>query len=84
MLIYGTVLVLEFYFPEYYYRIGVLIAYIISIIFLLAGWADIASTAASILGWRYINLEESLDGSRRLKNLGAGEGAAAGVGAIAW
>lgn len=71
-IVYGTTGALELWAPQYFYRIGALIGYILTVIFWLTAWAWSASDASawiSLLGYRA---------------LGGALGGCAGLGAIAW
>jgi len=79
---FGGVLIFEKALdPRYLYRIGVIIAYIVTAIFLLSGWAYMASAAGSLLGYSvpYYNYKPTF-----FKKMGGAEAGAAAAGAIAW
>lgn len=77
-LIYGTALSLELWAQQFFFRIGALIVYILSIIFWLSAWAWSASEAS-------IWLMSSAGGYYRYNsNVGGALAGAAAVGAVAW
>jgi hypothetical protein len=87
MIILGATIAVERFAPQIYFRLAVIIAYILSVIFWLSGWAWSASVAAlflattctSYLGSSYCSGPGSYD-----VKFGASMAAAAGLGAIAW
>jgi hypothetical protein len=71
-IVYGTSAALEIAAPQFYYRIGVLVGQILSVIFWLSAWAYSASFATSWTGWF---AHSTLNGVY---------GGCAGLGAIVW
>jgi hypothetical protein len=70
-IVYGTAGALELWAPRYFFRIGALIGYILTVIFWLTAWAWSASEASV---WTAI----------RATNIGGALGGCAGLGAITW
>jgi hypothetical protein len=87
MIILGATIAVERFAPQIYFRLAVIIAYILNVIFWLSGWAWSASVAAlflatscsSYLGTSYCSSPDSYS-----VKFGASMAAAAGLGAIAW
>ncbi|KAL1866374.1 hypothetical protein VTK73DRAFT_4752 [Phialemonium thermophilum] len=75
MLIFGAAVAIEIWAPQYYYRIGALVAYILGVIFWLSGWAWAASSAAFWLSWGLDNYNNHEGGALA---------ACAGLGALTW
>ncbi|KAI1261036.1 hypothetical protein F5Y18DRAFT_403150 [Xylariaceae sp. FL1019] len=81
-LVFGGIFGLEKYLPRFYYRVGVLVAQILTIIFWLSAWAWAASWAAYILSFDSYAGFDGIGGS--LKAFGQSIGACAGIGALIW
>ncbi|KAH6634615.1 hypothetical protein B0J18DRAFT_25940 [Chaetomium sp. MPI-SDFR-AT-0129] len=77
-LIYGTAGALELWAPQYFFRIGALIGYILSIIFWLSAWAWSASSAAVWMAYGTGSIY-SYD-----SKVGGALAGAAALGAVAW
>ncbi|KAK1767998.1 hypothetical protein QBC33DRAFT_514288 [Phialemonium atrogriseum] len=73
IIIYGGAIALEIYAPQYYFRIGLLIAYCLGVIFWLSAWAWAASTAAFWLSWAVYS-----------HGTGGALAGCAALGAVAW
>lgn len=71
-IVYGTAGALELWASQYFFRIGALVGYILTVIFWLAAWAWSASDASFWLNYY------------RYPSLGGSLGGCAGLGAIAW
>ncbi|KAM0810526.1 hypothetical protein AB5N19_10875 [Seiridium cardinale] len=74
-IIYGASIAIELKAPRYYYRLAFLIAYILSCIFWLSGWAWAASWASAFLAYSIYGYDNKLGGAM------AG---CAAIGAIIW
>ncbi|KAH8201101.1 hypothetical protein TruAng_004728 [Truncatella angustata] len=72
-IIYGASIAIELKAPQYYYRIVFLIAYSLSAIFWLSGWAWAASWAAALLDYAYYS-----------NSFGGAMAGNAAIGAIIW
>jgi len=85
-IVYGGGLALEKFQPNNYFRIGLLIGYIFSVIFWLSGWAWSASLAGLWLSYtdtyRGFGIED--DYYAPIRNLGAALAVCAGLGAVVW
>jgi hypothetical protein len=68
--------------PQFYYRIGVLVGYILSAIFWLTGWAWAASWAAYILSFDNYDSYDNIRGAWKL--FGQTIAACAGISALIW
>ncbi|ORY65183.1 uncharacterized protein BCR38DRAFT_340942 [Pseudomassariella vexata] len=77
-IIYGIAIALELKAQNYFFRIVVLIAYVLSVIFWLSGWAWSASWAATILSYTAYEVDGVY------KTFGSVMAACAGLGAILW
>ncbi|ETS83146.1 hypothetical protein PFICI_05022 [Pestalotiopsis fici W106-1] len=75
-IIYGATIFFVLKASQLYFRIGLLIAYVLSAIFWLAGWAWAASWAAAILGYYRGNSLASKFGGAMAGN--------AAIGAVVW
>ncbi|KAI1177616.1 hypothetical protein F4777DRAFT_541744 [Nemania sp. FL0916] len=82
LLVYGGILAVERFAPQFYYRIGFLIGQLLSIIFWLTGWAWAASWAAYILSFDNYSSSDDIRGA--WKAFGQTTAACAGIGAIVW
>jgi hypothetical protein len=87
MLILGGVLAIEHFAAHIYYRLAVIIAYVLNIVFWLSGWAWCASIAATFLATTctsgvFTNYCYAPSGAG-LK-FGSAMAAAAALGAISW
>ncbi|KAL1837344.1 hypothetical protein VTJ49DRAFT_3972 [Mycothermus thermophilus] len=71
-IVYGGAAALEIWSPQYFFRVGALVGYILSTIFWLAGWAWSASDASIILRWTW------------RKDVGGCLAANAALGAFVW
>lgn len=76
-LVYGTAGALELWAPQYHYRIGALIGYILSVIFWLAAWAWSASEASV-----WLSAYRGTHGP--ITNAGGALAGCAALGAAAW
>ncbi|TGJ80742.1 hypothetical protein E0Z10_g8027 [Xylaria hypoxylon] len=81
-LVYGGMLATQYYAPQFYYRIVVLVGQILSAIFWISGWAWAASWAAYILSFDNYNSYDRIRGS--WKAFGQTTAACAGIGALIW
>ncbi|KAI8623869.1 hypothetical protein F5Y19DRAFT_344773 [Xylariaceae sp. FL1651] len=81
-LIHGGALAVEHLAPRFYYRIGVLVGYILSVIFWLTGWSWAASWAAYILSFDNYDSYDNIRGY--WKAFGQTTAACAGLGALVW
>jgi hypothetical protein len=87
MIILGATIAVEKFAPHLYFRLAIIIAYLLNIVFWLSGWAWSASIAAlyltttcsSYLGSSYCSAPSSFE-----VKFGASMAAAAGLGALAW
>ncbi|KAL2255644.1 hypothetical protein VTK26DRAFT_2959 [Humicola hyalothermophila] len=75
-IIYGGAGALEVWAPQYFYRVGALVGYILTCIFWLTAWAWSASTASSWLGLGIFGGGPD--------DFGSGMAACAGLGALVW
>ena len=75
-IVYGGSTALEIWAPQWYFRIAVFVAYILSIIFWLTGWAWSASLASYMLS--YISYYGPY------KNYGLAMAGCAALGAVVW
>ncbi|RWA03575.1 hypothetical protein EKO27_g11527 [Xylaria grammica] len=82
LLVYGGMLVTQYYAPQFYYRIGVLVGQLLSAIFWISAWAWAASWAAYILSFDNYNSYDEIRGS--WKAFGQTTAACAGIGALIW
>lgn len=79
-IVYGGAAALEIKFPQYFYRIGALVGYILTVIFWLSGWAWSADAASAWLRW-------AAWGSLFYKDhkaVGGSFAACAALGAVTW
>jgi hypothetical protein len=91
-IVYGGAAALEIKFPQYFYRIGALVGYILTVIFWLSGWAWSASAASAWL--RSASYSDDVDdvlgrlvmGSiyKDNKAVGGSFAACAALGAVTW
>jgi hypothetical protein len=72
MIILGAIIAIERIAPGIYFRLGIILAYILVIIFWLVGWAWCASIAGVFLAYRVH------------AGFGGSMAAAAGLGAVNW
>jgi hypothetical protein len=82
-IVFGGIVAIEIWAPQYFYRVIALIAYILSIIFWLSGWAWAASSASFWLT-SYCYLGACVSPSDYAKAEGGALAAAAALGAVAW
>ncbi|KAL2267024.1 hypothetical protein VTJ83DRAFT_4301 [Remersonia thermophila] len=71
-IVYGGALALELKWPQFFYRVGALIGYILCVIFWLAGWAWSASESSVWLSWTW------------RRDVGGALAAIAALGAFVW
>ncbi|KAH0429350.1 hypothetical protein CcaCcLH18_08472 [Colletotrichum camelliae] len=83
LLILGGAMALERFAPRFYFRLALLIAYGVSVLFWLSGWAWSASIAALFLGNTCIG-STCFGPTTEETRYGASMAAAAGVGAVNW
>ncbi|KAI0514852.1 hypothetical protein F5B22DRAFT_222482 [Xylaria bambusicola] len=81
-LVYGAVLAVAQYAPQFYYRIGVLVGQLLSLLFWIAGWTWAASWAAYTLSFDNYRSYEPIRG--HWKTFGQTTAACAGIGALIW
>ncbi|KAJ8125810.1 hypothetical protein O1611_g7828 [Lasiodiplodia mahajangana] len=81
-LVYGGMLAIEHYAPQFYYRIGVLVGQLLSVILWISGWAWAASSADYILSFDNYGSHDSIRGA--WKAFGQSIAACAGIGALVW
>ncbi|KAI3329405.1 hypothetical protein HD806DRAFT_285335 [Xylariaceae sp. AK1471] len=81
-LVYGGALAIGRYVPQFYYRAGFLIGYILTVIFWLTGWAWAAAWAAYILSFDNYDSYDNIRGA--WKAFGQSIAACAGLGALVW
>lgn len=82
-IVFGGIVAIEIWAPQYFYRVIALIAYILSIIFWLSGWAWAASSASFWLQ-SYCYFGTCVSPSGYAKAEGSALAAAAALGAVAW
>ncbi|KAI3343010.1 hypothetical protein F4824DRAFT_127161 [Ustulina deusta] len=82
LLVYGGVFAVANYAPQLYYRIGVLIGQLLSVIFWISGWAWAASWAAYTLSFDNYDSYDPILGA--WKAFGQTTAACAGIGALIW
>ncbi|KAL2135728.1 hypothetical protein VTI74DRAFT_7245 [Chaetomium olivicolor] len=75
-IVYGGAAALEIWAPQFFYRIGAFVAYILTLIFWLSAWAWSASWASAFNGTYY--------GYKVQTKMGGAMGGCAGIGALAW
>ncbi|KAF4910256.1 hypothetical protein CGCVW01_v011731 [Colletotrichum viniferum] len=83
LLILGGAMALERFAPQFYFRLALLIAYGVNVLFWLSGWAWSASIASLFLGNTCIG-STCFGPTTEETRYGASMAAAAGVGAINW
>lgn len=82
-IVYGGAAALEIKFPQYFYRIGALVGYILTVIFWLSGWAWSADAASA---WLRVASHYVAWGSfyKDHKAVGGSFAACAALGAVTW
>ncbi|KAF0329936.1 hypothetical protein K4K61_008345 [Colletotrichum sp. SAR11_59] len=83
LLILGGAMALERFAPQFYFRLALLIAYGVNVLFWLSGWAWSASIASLFLGNTCIG-STCFGPTTEETRYGASMAAAAGVGAVNW
>jgi membrane protein implicated in regulation of membrane protease activity len=85
LIIFGGLLAVERFAPHMYYRLVAVIAYALSIVFWLSGWAWCASWAAAYLSVAdYYGFGNTLGYDNWAKKEGGALAGCAGLGAVAW
>ncbi|KAE9580506.1 hypothetical protein CGCF415_v000641 [Colletotrichum fructicola] len=83
LIILGGAMALERFAPQFYFRLALLIAYGVNVLFWLSGWAWSASIASLFLGNTCIG-STCFGPTTEETRYGASMAAAAGVGAVNW
>lgn len=74
-IVYGGTVAIEIWAPHFFYRVGALVGYILSIIFWLSAWAWSASNASAFMSVKVV---------KEYNQIGSGLAACAGLGALVW